>query len=425
MNLKAKLAALLAEVEELSKKSADDLTEEDVARIPELKSEIDAVQAKIKAQEDAAAALKSAVTVEDEKPAPERESRKGREGAAESVGDAFVGSEALKAFRERHPNGVAKGTPISIEAKSVTSKKASMRAIKAPLNTVDNGDTTPTRLPGIEDVTYRKPNTLLDLITVGTTDAAWLEYRQLISVTNNAKIVREYGTTAPGGTAPSDGLKPISDLQTRTADAKAHTYADGIEATQQELNDDGALASLINGILTQNLRDEIERVVLVGDEDNDEPNGIMNTTGVLQQAFATDAVTSVRKGKTLLWETTSTAPQAIVLNPEDDEEFDLLKDDMGRFYGNGPFGTGPQSIWAVPRVTSAAMPKGQALMGDFRAFQLLIFEALAILAFNQHKDYAQRNLVYVRAELRALQLFRQPAKLAVVQLAAGAEEGGQ
>jgi HK97 family phage major capsid protein len=151
----------------------------------------------------------------------------------------------------------------------------------------------------------------------------------------------------------------------------------------------------------------------------------MNTTGVLQQAFATDAVTSVRKGKTLLWETSSTAPQAIVLNPEDDEEFDLLKDDMGRFYGNGPFGTGPQSIWAVPRVTSAAMPKGQALMGDFRAFQLLIFEALAILAFNQHKDYAQRNLVYVRAELRALQLFRQPAKLAVVQLAAGAEEGGQ
>ena len=38
------------------------------------------------------------------------------------------------------------------------------------------------------------------------------------------------------------------------------------------------------------------------------------------------------------------------------------------------------------------------------------------LAFNQHKDYAQRNLTYVRAELRGLQLIRQPAKLAIVDI---------
>lgn len=410
MNLKEKLKALLAEAAELAKKGAD-LTEDEVKRAPELAAEIADVKSKIEAQEAAAESLKSAIKTEDQEPAPERQARKGDEAPAESVGDAFVSSEAIKTFRERHPNGVAKGTPIQIEARGVASKKASMRAIKAPLNTIDNGDTTPTRLPGIEDVTYRKPNTLLDLITVGTTNAPWLEYRQLISVTNNAAIVPEAQTN---NTAAN--LKPISDLVTRTADAKAHTYADGIEATQQELNDDGALASLINGILTQNLRDEIERIVLLGDDALGEPNGILNTTGVLQQAFVTDMVTSVRKGKTLLRETSNTTPQAILLNPEDDEAFDLLKDANNRYYGNGPFGTGPQSIWAVPRVTSASMPKGTALMGDFRAFQLLIFEALSILAFNQHKDYAQRNLVYVRAELRALQLFRQPAKLAVVDM---------
>lgn len=414
MGLKEKLKALLAEAAELRKKATDDLTEEDVARIPVLRSEIADVQSKIDAQEAAAEALKSAI-VDDEQHQEDGEqgTRKARAEQPASVGDAFVGSEALKAFRERHPNGAAKGTPIQIEARAVTSKKSSVRAVKAPLNTVDNGDTTPTRLPGIEDVTYRKPNTLLDLITVGTTNAPWLEYRQLVSITNNAAIVPE----AQANNVAAN-LKPISDLTTRTADAKAHTYADGIEATQQELNDDGALASLINGILTQNLRDEIERIVLLGDEADGEPDGILNTTGVLQQAFVTDMVTSVRKGKTLLRETSNTAPQAILLNPEDDEAFDLLKDGNDRYYGNGPFGTGPQSIWAVPRVTSASMPQGTALMGDFRAFQLLIFEALSILAFNQHKDYAQRNLVYVRAELRALQLFRQPAKLAVVDLAA-------
>jgi HK97 family phage major capsid protein len=211
--------------------------------------------------------------------------------------------------------------------------------------------------------------------------------------------------------------EPQADL--RPADAKAHTYADGIEATQQELNDDGALASLIDGILAQNLRDEIERIILAGDEANGEPDGILNTTGVLQQAFATDVVTTVRKAKTLLSETSNTIPQAILLNPEDDEALDLLKDLEGRYYSGGPFTAGPTNIWATPRVTSAAVPVGQAIMGNFRAFQFLIYEALSILAFNQHKDYAQRNLVYVRAELRGLQLFRQPAKLAVLDLTAG------
>lgn len=415
MNLKEKLKALLKEAGELQSKKADDLTEDDVARIPVLTAEIADVKSKIDAQEAAAKALQSAIDIEDEAPAevvpPGR--TKARGDAPCTLGAGFVGSEALKAFRETHPNGVAKNTPINVEARRFATKGESVRALKAPLNTVDNGDTTPTRLPGIEDVTYRRPNTLLDLITVGTTDAAWLEYRQLISVTNNAGIVPEAQTN---NTAAN--LKPISDLQTRAADAKAHTYADGIEATTQELNDDGALAALIDGILSQNLRDEVERVILSGDDVNSEPNGILNTTGVLQQAFATDLVTTVRKAKTLLRETSQTIPQAILLNPEDAEAVDLLKDGNDRYYGNGPFGVGPDTLWGVPRIESSAIPVGQALMGDFRAVQFLVYEALSILAFNQHKDYAQRNLVYIRAEMRGLQMIRQPAKLALLDLTA-------
>ncbi len=412
--LKEKLKALLAEVDELSKKGVD-LTEEDVERVPVLTAEIESTKAKIAAQEAAAKALQSAIVEDEQQETDEVPAgrTKARGDAPRSLGAGFVESEALKAFREAHPNGVAKNTPINIEARRFASKAASVRAVKAPLNTTDNGDTTPTRLPGIEDVTYRRPNTLLDLITVGTTAAAWLQYRQLVSVTNNAAIVPEARTNNSAA-----NLKPISDLDTRMADAKAHTYADGIEATTQELNDDGALAALIDGILAQNLRDEIERVILSGDDADEEPNGILNTTGVLQQAFSTDLVTTVRKGKTLLRETSRTIPQAILLNPEDAEAVDLLKDGNDRFYGNGPFGTGPDTLWGVPRIESSAIPAGQALMGDFRAVQFLVYEALSILAFNQHKDYAQRNLVYIRAELRGLQMIRQPAKLALLDLTA-------
>jgi HK97 family phage major capsid protein len=403
MTREEKLKQLLAEAAELEKKS--ELSEEELKHAEDIATKAETLSAAIEKSKDVAAKLKHL--------APADEAHED-EPVGKTIGERFVKSAEMKQFRAAHPHGAeSKSTPIDIVVKNLSTK-----ADPAPLNTGANGDLQPTRLPGIDDLTYRQPNTLLDLITTGTTQSPWLQYRQLISVTNNASIVGEAKTTS--GTDAAGGLKPLSTLTTKTADAKAFTYADGIEATNQELADDGALSALIDGVLTQNVREDIERVVLNGAGTADEPAGILNTTGVLNQAFVTDPVTSVRKSKTLLQTTSQTTAQAILLNPEDDEALDLLKDTTGRFFGAGPFNAGPTSLWGVPRVVSTVLPVGIAIIGDFSQVQLLIYEALSILVFNQHKDYAQRNLSYVRAELRALQLIRQPAKLAIVHLAAGA-----
>jgi HK97 family phage major capsid protein len=399
MTREEKLKALLAEAAELEKKS--ELSEDELTRAEEIAVEAKSLRAAIEKSAQVAEQLKGLA------PAVKHDDAGVPEGG--TLGERFVKSEAFREFRVKHPAGVeSKSTPIDIAVKGL-----SFKADPAPLST-GNGDLQPVRLPGIDDLTYRQPNTLLDLITTGTTAAPWLQYRQLVGVTSNAGIVGEAKTTS--GTTAATGLKPLSTLSTQTADAKAFTFADGIEVTNQELSDDGALTALINGILTQNVRDEIERVVLNGAGTADEPAGILHTTGVLQQAFATDAVTSIRKAKTLLQTTSRTTAQAVLMNPEDDEALDLLKDSTGHFYGAGPFNAGPTTLWGIPRVVSSVLPAGTALIGDFSQVQLLIYEALSILVFNQHKDYAQRNLSYVRAELRALQLIRQPAKLAVVTI---------
>ena len=49
--------------------------------------------------------------------------------------------------------------------------------------------------------------------------------------------------------------------------------------------------------------------------------------------------------------------------------------------------------------------------------QLLDHEGLSVVAFNQHKDYAQRNMVYVRAELRGGVVIWRPNRLALVKTA--------
>ena len=74
--------------------------------------------------------------------------------------------------------------------------------------------------------------------------------------------------------------------------------------------------------------------------------------------------------------------------------------------------------FGVRLIKSSKVAVGSALVGDFSSLHFLEREALQVLAFNQHKDYAQRNMTYVRAELRGLQLFYAPREVVVADLTA-------
>lgn len=415
MDPKVKLAALNTEAAVLRKKALEnsaDFTDADANRATEIAKEHSELTAQINRQKSAADALSfagagNATQDNDETP--------GSDTVGKSIGARFVKSAGYQNFRKAHPSGVGKDTPISIKAEGVGGIIA--KVDPAPLGTAGAGNARAVRTNEIDDLVYRPERRLLDLITRGNTDLPWFQYRQVISKTNNASIVAEATTTT--GTDPATGLKPLSTLTTKTADAKAYTYADGMEVTNQELSDDGVMTSLIDSTLTENLEIEIENILLNGAGTADEPAGIFNTTGVLQQAFATDVPTTVRKAITKLRNASGANIQGVLLNPEDDETWDLLKDLEGRYLGAGPFASGPSTAWGYERINSQAIPVGQAIAGDFKTIHLLQLEPLSILAFNQHKDYAQRNLTYVRAEERAVQLLRNAARLIIMDLTAG------
>ena len=412
MDPKQELAALDTEREALLAKSdTADFTEADAVRADEVVKRIAEVNGLLAKRAQANAALKSAGLGRPSE-APSAEGAEDVEGSGSTIGERFIKSAAYRDFRGAHPSGVGKDTPISIKAANVGPRFVT----KAPLTTGGAGNAAPVRTTEVDDLVYRPERRLLEVITRGTTALPWFQYRQIISKTNNAAIVAEATTTT--GTTPATGLKPLSTLTTRTADAKAYTYADGMEVTNQELSDDGIIQSLIDSTLAENLDIEIENILLNGAGTADEPAGILHTTGVLQQAFAIDVPTTVRKAITKLRTTSGTNIQGVLLNPEDDEAWDLLKDADGRYLGNGPFGTGPGTAWGYERISSQAVPVGQAIVGDFSTIHLLQLEALTVLAFNQHKDYAQRNLTYVRAELRATQLIRNAARLCLLDLTA-------
>lgn len=332
---------------------------------------------------------------------------KAREREASTFGERYIKSDEFKHFQAKNPSGVGTGGLVHLERVRVGSMQDYLHGRKAQGEVIGTPVSHPTevRYPTV-DMVQRRPLSLLDLVSRGTAQGDF-DYVQVVEASNNAAIVAE-------ATSPDNGLKPTSDFQTQLATAKAYTYADGYTVTNQMLSDAPAFASFMNAQLAYNLDTVIEDKLLNGTGSEGEPKGILHTTGVQEiEAAGSEAmqlIEAVRKAKTKL-RAYNAVPQAIILNPEDNEKIDLLRDGNDRFYGNGPFGVGPGTLWAMPIVESELIEAGTSLLGDFNQVALLDREGLSITAFNQHKDYAQRNLVYVRAELRAIQAIWQPAHL--------------
>lgn len=415
--MSSSIQALEAERESiLAKAAAGALTEDEVGRALAVSTELREARELAAKQESALDALRGAIATE---PAPQEtagvEAKKAQiaragESLGLGLGDMFVRSEAYKAFRAGSGGLPVAGKPVAFKAAQLARLVA--KAIDSEtLTTALGGAIIPQRLPGITDLTYAKRPTLLDYITRGTTESALLEYRQLLTLVAGAAVVAE------------GGKKPLTTLTTGKAQAIAHVIADGIKVTNQELADDGVIASLLNTILTRNILLKLEDLLLNGNGTS-EPRGILNTTGVLEEDFDTDILKTVRKSITTLEEVSNTIPNVILLNPRDNETIDLIQDDYGRYYGNGPFQTGPGTLWGVPRATSSKIPQGQALIGDLSGVQLLEREPLSIDAFNQNEDDARHNLTYLRAETRALLLNREPARQCLVSLVPGGNNGG-
>jgi HK97 family phage major capsid protein len=430
VNLKAQLAEALKRAKELNEIAAKgDLTEEQITEAEQLGQTIPDLKARIKKADDAAARIKALADedgdapdedeTEDDPEGPEVKTGTGSGGRrrkAESMGEKFVQSPAYKAFTQEHPSGVGSGTPINIGRVKVGNladlgigRKATLGTPVARIQNV--------RMPMVDQVD-RDRLTVLDLISRGQT-AGNFEYVQVTGVTRNAAIV-------PESTGPSDAaaLKPLSDMTTNIADAKVYTYADGYDVTTQLLSDAPAFSSYMDNELRYSLDSVIEDKLLNGTGTSGEPRGLLHTTGVQAEEYTTGAdamplVKAVRKGITRVTRLPGGTVTAILVSPEDDEALDLMQDANERFFGAGPFTSGPATLWGRPRAVSERLTPGTVILGDWTQIALLDREGLSVQAFTQHADYARRNMVYVRAELRAAQVIWKPNRMVVVSPAEG------
>lgn len=340
--------------------------------------------------------------------------RHGQVHEFKSAGQAFTESEVFKAWLKMiAPNGrvpeKAEFTSPAVSVKALITSAVDVTASRPMLGLPDRRADV-VRL-GWDMLVLR------DLVTVLPANSDAIETVREKSRTVNAAVVAE--ATATSG---SSGVKPESALDWEVISIMVRTIAHWIPATTRVLQDARRLMGEIDTFLRQGLEQVLEGYMLTGNDSSTGFVGILNTTGILTQAYdagVNPLFRTTRKARTKLKVDGKATPTAYLFHPNDNEAIDLTLDGENRyFFSDGPFAMGPGRLWGLPVIESVYQTEGVGLCGDFREAVLFDREETGISVFNQHADFAIRNLVAILAEMRAAFHVRRPRSFCTIDLTA-------
>lgn len=328
-----------------------------------------------------------------------------------SLGKRFVEDPAMQAWVK---SVAANGLP---DAKSIlhspaVSVAANIKALITGESDTSAGALLQADYRGLVDQVYGRRLTIADLITTGNTTSDSVEYARISSTTNGAAPIAE--ASAVSGTS---GMAPESAMVFERATAPVREVKHWLPVTTRALADAPELSSLTDAFLRYGLAEEVEDQVLSGDGTGENMEGILSVSGTLSQAFDTDIITTLRKAMTKVKVTGGATPSAILINPADNEYFDLLSVGAAGYVFGGPAQAAQQTFYGLPRVESAAVPVGTAIVADWREAVLLSRAPVTVQLSNQHSDFFLRGLVAVLATARAAFFVRRPAAFCVVTIA--------
>lgn len=263
----------------------------------------------------------------------------------------------------------------------------------------------PQYLPGVLPLPAR-PLTVRDLLSSGTTTSDTLSYARQVSRDSAAAAVAQASSL-------STGAKPQSAIGWTRQTSPVETLATWMAATRQQLADAGQTRALIDNQLELMLKLLEEAELLTGNGTAPHLRGLLETAGVQTldvsgvstsnaQDIARVNLNSFRDASRLVRTGPAFAqPDGIVINPIDGSEIDEIQDTLGRYLGNGPFNTGPNTLWRLPVVESLAVSEGTAIVGAFKQGATVFErEAINILTSDSHADFFVRNLIAVLGEER-------------------------
>lgn len=327
-----------------------------------------------------------------------------------SLGEAFVASDGYKALVE---SGALKSRDQTFKTPAVAySGRAGMIRIGAAANTVihTEGDSPSVaagpnvRLPGIYAYGQR-PLSVRDVFpNEGDPGSDVIEYVAQVSQDKASGSLAVKQSTSASDAA---GLKKQSSAGTEVRTAHAEIIATWAAATRKSIEQRNGIRAFIDNQLSYFLDLEEEEQLVNGDGTRPNLSGLLDQDDRLHLDISAlggyDNLDGLRKAKTRVRLGLSKLPaNFVLLNPNDSESYDLLKDGNGQYRGGNPIGAGfadgELPIWRLRRVETESVAEGKALVGA-RAMATVFQRApKRVLVADQHSDFFVRNLGVVLVE---------------------------
>ncbi len=425
MNVQEKKAQLRKKLDEVQviidaqAKDNRDLTDDERKKVDGLYAEAKKLKDELDRAEGDAALIKQIMDMgagmeQSESQRPQSPNAPTTAGRGKSIGEQFLDSPDFKAWLKH----VAPSGAIPESMKGLNSPPVMFKSLISGSDVTSAGAFVNTDYTGIYEPLGRYPLNVLGLVARRATTNDMVEFvRQTQQVQEAAPVAEANVKYVTGATGEVSGTKPQGAMAFEKVTAAVKTIAVYVGATRRALADAPQIRGIIDQELRDDLNEELEQQILTGNGVGENFTGVLNTAGVLVQAFNTDILTTTRQAVTTLQVTGRARPNAWVFNPTDWETIDLLQDANNRYYWGGPLSQGQPQLWGFPVVTSSSKPAGTAILADWRKAVLWDREAASISVTDSHDDWFIRNLIAVLAELRAAFGLIRPSAFCEVALA--------
>jgi hypothetical protein len=329
----------------------------------------------------------------------------GDDSSNKTLGEQFIESDTYKSLVA---SGALKSRDQTFRTSAVSfSGRGGMLQIGAAAATdiLHTDETSPTvaapprvRLPGIYGY-GQQPLSVRDVFpNEGDPGGDVIEFVKQVSQNKASGDMTVKQSNAANDAA---GLKKQSAFGTQVETAHAEIIATWFAATRKSLEQGQGLRSFIDNQGTYFLKLEEEDQLVNGDGTRPNLSGLLDQDE--RQHFdihltgGWDNLDALRHAKTMIRTGLSRLPgNFVLLNPNDSEGYDLLKNGINDYRGGNPigggFGDGEQPIWRLRRVETEAVAEGTALVGSRVMATVFQRAPIRILLADQHSDFFVRNL---------------------------------
>ena len=328
---------------------------------------------------------------------------------SKSLGEAFLGSEAFKAL-DGGRNGYTMHQAFEVKQPDIAGLWQKDLYAGTPGTVGDFTAQGVQRDPMVER--QRRVRRVRDLFPVQTTNAATIEFFQVVGFTNNASTVAQRNT---GNTAYA--AKPQSALSFSSQQVSVRTIAHWEAAHRNVLADEPQLRGIIDNELLYGLRLVEDAQILAGTGQGEDVLGILNTPGIQSYNWSGGETTpvadtkadAIRRAATLAF-LSYYEPTGVVVHPNDWEDIELTKNTQGDYLLAVSIALGGEPrVWRMPVIDSPAIEEGTALLGSFGiGAQVYDREAANVRIAEQHADFFIRNAIVVLAEERLALAVKRP-----------------